>query len=47
MAGEGGTVLHDRASQVGVIGLRDQLERVTGPANDHGRPADSTTPIER
>jgi hypothetical protein len=27
--------------------LRNELECVTGLANDHGRPADSTMPIER
>jgi hypothetical protein len=40
-------VLHDLAGKRGVIGLCDQLECVTSLSNDHGKPADSTMPIER
>ena len=44
---QGDDVLHDRARETGVIGLRDQLKRVAGMANDHGKFADRTNPIER
>jgi hypothetical protein len=40
-------VLHHRAGETGVIGLRDQVEDVAGVANDHGKFADSTNPIDR
>ena len=47
MSGEGDAVLHDRRGKRGVIGLGNELECVSGLPNDHGRPADSTMPIER
>jgi hypothetical protein len=40
-------VLHDRRGKRRVIGLGNELECVSRLANDHGRPADSTMPIER
>jgi hypothetical protein len=47
MIGKRGAVPHDGAGKRSVIGLCDQLECVRRLPNDHGRPADSTRPIER
>jgi hypothetical protein len=47
MLGKRDAVLHDLAGKRGVIGLRDQLECVISLSNDHGKPAESTMPIER